>query len=46
MKKETKQQKRRMDKAAETMDRLANKFGKWDGVGIIRRLRDERTWAK
>ena len=33
----------RMEKAAAKMDKPADKFGKWDGVGAIRRFRDERT---
>ena len=35
----------RMQKAATKMDKLANKFGKWDGVGTIRQFRDRRTGA-
>ena len=37
--------KQRMQKAAAKMDRLADKFGKWDGVGTIRQFRDRRTGA-
>ncbi|MDE0146549.1 MAG: hypothetical protein OXL95_11845 [Nitrospira sp.] len=36
------ERKQRMKKAAAKMDKLADKFGKWDGVGAIRRFRDER----
>lgn len=32
-----------MQKAAAEMDRLAEKFGKWDGVKMLRRLRDSRA---
>ena len=39
------ERKQRMEKAAAKMDKLADKFGKWDGVGTIRRFRDERTGA-
>lgn len=39
------ERKQRMQKAATKMDKLADKFGKWDGVGAIRRFRDERTGA-
>ena len=39
------ERKQRMQKAAAKMDKLANKFGKWDGVGAIRRFRDQRTGA-
>ena len=35
--------KQRMQKAAAKMDTLADKFGKWDGVGTIRQFRDRRT---
>ncbi len=37
------ERKQRIEKAAAKMDKLADKFGKWDGVGAIRRFRDERT---
>jgi len=37
---------KKMEQAASKMDRLAEKFGKWDGVGIIRQFRDQRTGAK
>ncbi len=37
--------KQRMQKAAAKMDKLADKFGKWDGVGTIRQFRDRRTGA-
>ncbi len=37
------ERKQRMEKAAANMDKLADKFGQWDGVGTIRRFRDERT---
>lgn len=33
----------KMQKAAAEMDRLAEKFGKWDGVKMLRRLRDSRS---
>jgi metal-responsive CopG/Arc/MetJ family transcriptional regulator len=33
----------RRQKAAAEMDRLAEKFGKWDGVKILRRFRDSRS---
>ena len=33
----------RRQKAAAEMDRLAEKFGKWDGVKIIRGFRDSRS---
>ena len=39
------ERKQRMQKAAAKMDTLADKFGKWDGVGIIRQFRDRRTGA-
>ncbi len=35
--------KQRMQNAAAKMDVLADTFGKWDGVGTIRRFRDQRT---
>ena len=37
------ERKQRMQKAAAKMDKLADKFGKWDGVGTIRQFRDRRT---
>ena len=40
------ERKQRMQQAAANMDKLANKFGKWDGVGTIRQFRDRRTGAK
>lgn len=40
------ERKQRMQQAAANMDKLANKFGKWDGVGAIRQFRDQRTGAK
>lgn len=40
---EADERKQRMQKAAAGMDRLADKFGKWDGVGTIRRFRDQRA---
>jgi len=43
--KEASERKQRMEKAAAAMDRLADKFGKWDGVGAIRRFRDQRAGA-
>ena len=33
---------RKMDRAASKMDRLAKKFGKWNGVKIVRQFRDKR----
>ena len=39
------ERKQRMQKAAANMDKLANKFGKWDGVGTIRQFRDQRLGA-
>ena len=46
MVKEANERKQRMENAAANMDRLADKFGKWDGVGTIRQFRDQRTGAK
>ena len=46
MQKAADERKQRMQKAAANMDKLANKFGKWDGVGTIRQFRDRRTGAK
>ena len=46
LEKEADERKQRMQKAAADMDKLANKFGKWDGVGTIRQFRDRRTGAK
>ncbi len=46
MEQEAREQKSRMKRAAANMDRLANKFGQWDGVGTIRRFRDQRIGAK
>ena len=43
---EAAERKQRMEKAAANMDKLADKFGKWDGVGTIRQFRDQRTGAK
>lgn len=40
---EAAERKMRMEKAAAEMDRLAEKFGKWDGVKIIRHFRDSRS---
>jgi len=37
--------KKKMERAASKMDRLAEKFGKWDGVKSIRRIRDQQTGA-
>lgn len=37
------ERKARMEKAAHEMDRLAEKFGKWDGVKIVRTFRDSRS---
>ena len=45
LEKEADERKQRMQKAAANMDKLANKFGKWDGVGTIRQFRDRRTGA-
>lgn len=39
------ERKQRMQKAAARMDKLADKFGKWDGVGTIRQFRDWRSGA-
>ena len=39
------ERKQRMQEAAAKMDKLANKFGKWDGVGTIHQFRDRRTAA-
>ena len=38
--------KKKMEQAAAKMDRLAEKFGKWDGVGTIRQFRDQRVGVK
>ena len=43
---EAAERKIKMEKAAVEMDRLAEKFGKWDGVKIIRRFRDSRSGLK
>ena len=43
---ETLERKQQMQKAAAKMDKLADKFGKWDGGGTIRQFRDRRTGAK
>lgn len=43
---EADERKTKMEKAAAEMDRLAEKFGKWDGVKIIRRFRDSRSRLK
>ena len=43
---EAAERKMRMQKAAAEMDRLAEKFGKWDGVKIIRHFRDSRSGLK
>jgi len=40
------ERKTKREKAAAEMDRLAEKFGKWDGVRIIRRFRDCRSGPK
>jgi hypothetical protein len=40
------ERKGRRQKAAAEMDRLAEKFGKWDGVKIIRHFRDSRSGLK
>ncbi len=36
---------KKMEQAASKMDRLAETFGKWDGVGTIRQFRDQRSGA-
>ena len=46
LKKETNERKQRMNQAAANMDKLADKFGKWNGARTIRRFRDQRTGAK
>ena len=46
LEKEAIERKQRMQQAAANMDKLADKFGKWDGVGTIRQFRDQRTGAK
>ena len=38
--------KKKMERAASKMDRLAEKFGKWDGVKSIRHIRDHHEGAK
>ena len=38
--------KKKMERAASKMDDLAEKFGKWNGVGVIRQFRDQRGGAK
>lgn len=43
---EAAERKMRMEKAAAEMDRLAEKFGKWDGVKILRHFRDSRSGMK
>jgi metal-responsive CopG/Arc/MetJ family transcriptional regulator len=43
---EAREQRARMEKAAAEMDRLAEKFGKWDGAKIIRQFRDSRSRRK
>jgi hypothetical protein len=43
---EAAERKMKMEKAAAEMDRLAEKFGKWDGVKIIRHFRDSRSGLK
>lgn len=43
---EAAERKVRMEQAASNMDRLAEKFGKWDGMGTIRQFRDQRSGAK
>ena len=40
---EAAERKARMEKAATEMDRLAEKFGRWDGVSIVRKFRDSRS---
>lgn len=40
---ETLARRKKMERAALKMDRLADKFGQWNGVGIIRQFRDQRT---
>jgi metal-responsive CopG/Arc/MetJ family transcriptional regulator len=36
----------RRQKAAVEMDRLAERFGQWDGVKIVRQFRDSRSGRK
>lgn len=43
---EAAERKARMEKAATEMDRLAEKFGRWDGVRIVRKFRDSRSRGK
>ncbi len=40
------ERKARMEKAAAEMDRLAEKFGRWDGVKTVRKFRDSRSRGK
>ena len=37
---------KKMEQAASRMDHLAEKFGKWNGVSIIRQFRDQRSGVK
>ena len=43
LEKEMANRKRKMKQAALKMDRLAEKFGTWDGVRTIREFRDQRS---
>ena len=43
LEKEAAARKKKMKQAAMKMDRLARKFGKWDGVGTIREFRDQQS---
>ena len=45
-KKEANNRKQRMTQAASNMDKPAGKFGKWDEIEIIRRIRDQRAGGK
>lgn len=46
LEREALERKQRMQQAAAKMDKLADKFGRWDGVGTIRQFRDRRAGAK
>lgn len=46
LEKEAAARKKKMKQAASKMDRLAKKFGKWDGVGTIREFRDQRSGGR
>ena len=45
LKKKTNERKQRMNQVTANMDKLADKFGKWEEVRTIRRFRDQRTGA-